>query len=93
MIEEIFANLKWRPKTILKQLDKPVGVKSRASNNAYARQVLEWEPGVTLRDGLTNTIAWFQQEHPTVDPSALEDKLMERRIIDMKLSRIDRKAS
>lgn len=51
-------------KTITKEYDltKPVGVRGRNSNNDRLRQVLGWDPSVSLRDGLTTTYAWIHEE-------------------------------
>jgi len=34
-------------------LDKPVGVFSRYCNNGYTKELLGWEPKITLEEGLT----------------------------------------
>lgn len=40
-------------------LTKPQGVRGRNSDNERLRQVLAWEPGVTLEDGLAQTYKWI----------------------------------
>lgn len=40
-------------------LSKPQGVRGRNSDNTRLRQVLQWEPQVTLEDGLGRTYAWI----------------------------------
>lgn len=47
-------------KTLQKVHDpsKPQGVRGRNSDNTVLRKVLGWEPGTTLRDGLTVTYKW-----------------------------------
>ena len=41
---------------------KPQGVRGRNSDNSRLRQVLGWEPTLSLEDGLTRTYAWIQDQ-------------------------------
>lgn len=43
---------------------KPQGVRGRNSDNTLLREILGWQPGVTLRDGISRTYpwVWFQLE-------------------------------
>jgi nucleoside-diphosphate-sugar epimerase len=43
-------------------LEGPQGVRGRNSDNARLRQVLAWEPSVTLQQGLTWTYPWIESE-------------------------------
>lgn len=43
-------------------LTKPQGVRGRNSDNTKLRRVLEWEPQISLEDGLTRTYAWIHGE-------------------------------
>jgi GDP-D-mannose 3',5'-epimerase len=43
-------------------LDKPQGVRGRNSDNRRLREVLGWEPAITLESGLSITYAWVQRE-------------------------------
>lgn len=43
-------------------LTKPQGVRGRNSDNTRLRQVLSWEPAISLEDGLTKTYAWIAAE-------------------------------
>lgn len=50
-----------------KQLNKihqpgPLGVRGRNSNNDVIRSVLHWEPKISLREGITRTYLFIQQE-------------------------------
>jgi GDP-D-mannose 3', 5'-epimerase len=49
-------------KTILKthDLSKPQGVRGRNSNNDRLRQVLSWEPSITLEEGIAKTYSWIE---------------------------------
>ena len=40
-------------------LTKPQGVRGRNSDNTRLREVLQWEPQVTLEDGLAETYHWI----------------------------------
>jgi len=41
---------------------KPQGVRGRNSDNTRLRQVLNWEPGISLEEGLTKTYRWIAGE-------------------------------
>src|SRR5215472_4108887 len=43
-------------------LTKPTGVRGRNSDNSLIRHVLNWEPAISLRDGLEKTYAWIWSE-------------------------------
>jgi nucleoside-diphosphate-sugar epimerase len=43
-------------------LDAPRGVAGRNSDNTFIKQVLGWEPGISLRDGLAKTYTWIEQQ-------------------------------
>jgi nucleoside-diphosphate-sugar epimerase len=43
-------------------LTKPQGVRGRNSDNTKLRRVLEWEPSISLEDGLRKTYAWIFKE-------------------------------
>jgi len=51
-------------KTIHKRHDtsKPQGVRGRNSDNTRLRQVLGWEPQITLEDGIAETYRWIEDE-------------------------------
>lgn len=44
------------------KLDAPKGVRGRSSDNTLIRQLLGWEPSITLRDGLEKTYAWISEQ-------------------------------
>ena len=81
-VEELYKNifkiLNWKPKNIDFQLDKPVGVKSRASENSKIINKFSWEPNISLSSGLENTIGWYLSNLKNIDLNKLEDLLMER---------------
>jgi nucleoside-diphosphate-sugar epimerase len=43
-------------------LSAPQGVRGRNSDNTRLREVLHWEPGVSLEDGLRETYQWIEQQ-------------------------------
>jgi GDP-D-mannose 3',5'-epimerase len=51
-------------KKILKthDLNKPQGVRGRNSDNTRLREVLGWEPAVSLEAGLTDTYQWIAEQ-------------------------------
>jgi nucleoside-diphosphate-sugar epimerase len=51
-------------KNIRKQYDmtKPQGVRGRNSDNTRLREVLNWEPRITLEDGLERTYRWIYDQ-------------------------------
>ena len=40
----------------------PQGVRGRNSDNSRLREVLGWEPSITLRQGLPRTYSWIENE-------------------------------
>lgn len=43
-------------------LDKPQGVRGRNSDNSLLREVLKWEPSISLESGLASTYTWIEGE-------------------------------
>jgi len=43
-------------------LQGPQGVRGRNSDNARLRNVLNWEPAISLRQGLRRTYSWIEEE-------------------------------
>ena len=44
-----------------RHVEGPQGVRGRNSDNSRLREVLAWEPRVSLEDGLARTYAWIEQ--------------------------------
>jgi len=42
--------------------DAPKGVRGRNSDNTLIRKYLDWEPSISLKDGLTKTYFWIKEE-------------------------------
>jgi nucleoside-diphosphate-sugar epimerase len=45
-----------------KHIDGPQGVRGRNSDNSLLREVLGWEPEISLEDGLAKTYRWIEQQ-------------------------------
>jgi nucleoside-diphosphate-sugar epimerase len=45
-----------------KHIEGPQGVRGRNSDNDRLRQVLGWEPAISLEDGMRKTYAWIEQQ-------------------------------
>jgi GDP-D-mannose 3',5'-epimerase len=51
-----------KPGITLRHVDGPQGVRGRNSDNTRLRDVLGWEPRVTLAEGLQPTYRWIEQQ-------------------------------
>jgi nucleoside-diphosphate-sugar epimerase len=47
---------------VKKHVPGPMGVRGRNSDNTLLRQVLGWEPRISLEDGLQGTYQWIEQQ-------------------------------
>lgn len=45
-----------------KHIDGPQGVRGRNSDNTLLREVLEWEPQISLEEGLKRTYDWIEEQ-------------------------------
>lgn len=45
-----------------KHIPGPQGVRGRNSDNSLLREALDWEPRVSLRDGLVETYRWIEEQ-------------------------------
>lgn len=78
LIDEVFQVLEWRPREIHRELDKPVGVKSRAADVEKCRRLLGWAPEWSLADGVARTTRWYLEQYEERDRDRFETLLMER---------------
>ncbi len=46
----------------IKHIPGPMGVRGRNSDNTRLREVLKWEPQISLEEGLRRTYAWIEQQ-------------------------------
>jgi GDP-D-mannose 3',5'-epimerase len=44
------------------KLDAPQGVRGRNSDNTLILERLDWEPSITLRDGMERTYRWIHDQ-------------------------------
>jgi nucleoside-diphosphate-sugar epimerase len=51
-------------------LNAPKGVNGRNSDNTLIRKYLNWEPDISLREGLENTYAWIYDQYMSRQKSA-----------------------
>jgi len=80
--QKIFKVMAWKPKKIVFDASKPVGVLSRALNVDRAQQLLGWEPRVTLEEGLRRTMDWYLATHKSrgyVDERILMERLSNKK--------------
>jgi hypothetical protein len=78
-VNQIFSEIDWKPKQLDLQLDKPVGVASRASDNTKIKEVFGWEPTVSIKEGVARTIAWYKNSGLLPkNLTELEQRLMAR---------------
>jgi len=75
--EKIFQIMNWRPKKIIYDTTKPIGVKSRGLDITRAKQLLGWKPKYTLEQGLRKTIEWYIRTHKRTG-KVDEKRLLER---------------
>ena len=67
IIEEI-AGIKVKRHYVL---DAPQGVRGRNSDNTLIKKYLNWEPSITLREGLEKTYAWIYDQIQSRNPAPL----------------------
>jgi nucleoside-diphosphate-sugar epimerase len=78
LLREIWACIGWEPAELLRQIDKPVGVGSRAADVTKCRTRLGWVPDFPLREGVRRTAEWYLAARKPRDLPDLERSLMER---------------
>src|SRR4030042_4172246 len=59
----IFDAMGWKPDKIVFDTSKPVGVATRALDISRAKKLLDWEPIISLDEGLRKTINWYVTTH------------------------------
>jgi nucleoside-diphosphate-sugar epimerase len=63
--KELESKILLATKKILKKkylLDKPQGVRGRNSDNILCKEILNWEPQISLEDGLKKTYFWIESQ-------------------------------
>jgi nucleoside-diphosphate-sugar epimerase len=78
-IHEIFNQIGWEPTEWNFQLDKPVGVGSRAADNSKIFKEFGWEPKLNIIDGIEKTLKWYRKsEIRAKSTKDFEEKLLAR---------------
>jgi UDP-glucose 4-epimerase len=78
LIREIFSYMRWEPGKIQRQVEKPVGVNSRAADVTKCRDRLGWVPTHSLTEGIRRTVDWYLSSSKDRDYRTLERRLTER---------------
>jgi nucleoside-diphosphate-sugar epimerase len=78
VVDIILEKLDWQPERFDYQLDKPVGVKSRAADCSKSLARLGWQPETTVSEGLARTISWYVEHTPADQIRRIETLLMSR---------------
>lgn len=73
----LVSDIAKKPIALRHNTSKPQGVRGRNSDNTLIRQILNWEPKITLRDGLTETYKWIQSEVERLKVSGILDAISE----------------
>jgi nucleoside-diphosphate-sugar epimerase len=47
---------------VTKHVSGPQGVRGRNSDNSLLRSVLDWEPAISLEEGLARTYGWIEEQ-------------------------------
>jgi nucleoside-diphosphate-sugar epimerase len=61
-LARMVAEIAGKPNVRVKHIDGPQGVRGRNSDNTRLREVLGWEPGISLEDGLAETYRWIDKQ-------------------------------
>ncbi len=61
-LAQIVVDISGKTGLSLKHVDGPQGVRGRNSDNTTLRDVLGWEPSVSLEDGLAETYRWIEKQ-------------------------------
>lgn len=77
---EIIANIA-NVEVTKKHIDGPQGVRGRNSDNSKLREVLNWEPSISLEDGLKVTYQWIEQEVKNKLENQNEDNSLAKSVI------------
>lgn len=78
LIDLIFEIDGWHPAQIEHELDRPVGVRSRAADVTRVEKLLDWQPEYSVREGVGRTLDWYRSNATPSRLSQLESLLMTR---------------
>lgn len=57
----------------VKHVEGPQGVRARNSDNTLIKELLGWEPSITIQEGLRQTYDWMKNEINKIEPSMRAD--------------------
>jgi len=61
-LARIIIDISGKRDLTLRHVDGPQGVRGRNSDNTRLREILGWEPGITLEEGLVPTYQWIEKQ-------------------------------
>jgi nucleoside-diphosphate-sugar epimerase len=61
-LADIVIQISGKPGITIEHVDGPQGVRGRNSDNSRLREVLGWEPGTALEQGLVPTYRWIEKQ-------------------------------
>jgi GDP-D-mannose 3',5'-epimerase len=61
-LARLIIEISGKPGISLRHIDGPQGVRGRNSDNRRLREVLGWEPQITLETGLLDTYRWIEKQ-------------------------------
>ena len=59
-----------------KHIDGPQGVRGRNSDNTKLREILGWEPKISLEEGLTTTYNWIEEQVKQTLPKEKNERFL-----------------
>jgi nucleoside-diphosphate-sugar epimerase len=66
VVDRILEITNYKPREVIFDKTKPVGVLSRALDISKSKRLLSWEPKVSLEEGLKRTVNWFAKVRPKI---------------------------
>jgi nucleoside-diphosphate-sugar epimerase len=61
-LARIIIDISGKPRIGIEHVDGPQGVRGRNSDNTRLREVIGWEPRVSLEEGLAPTYRWIEEQ-------------------------------
>jgi GDP-D-mannose 3', 5'-epimerase len=61
-LAQLVIDISGKPGISLRHVEGPQGVRGRNSDNTRLRDVLGWEPRISLEDGLEPTYRWIAEQ-------------------------------
>ena len=61
-LAQLVVDISGKQDITFRHVDGPQGVRGRNSDNTRLREVLGWEPGITLAEGLAPTYRWIEKQ-------------------------------